>query len=208
MTQSDADTLTWLGNPNCGLVGPYAFPFQWTFQRRYDRRHKTRRSAHLQFPLMKGHPLFIEAVAPPLKQIHHAAMELVDKVWDLVFFAGAHDPSILSALGVGAQWNLLQLIRPEQCPREGTRMLIEWVRKRFANRFAEWQATALRNGRYFPPPNRWELSVDSQGCVQLLMGWSAGFLPSDRVLAIRRVAEFTPGQSMLSRQACKVLEYL
>lgn len=208
MTHSDTDALAWMGNSNGGLVGPHAFPFQWTFERRRGQRHTTRHTAHVQFPKMKNQALFVEAVTPPLKQIRHAAIELVDNVWDLVFFAGAHDPSILTALGAGAQWNLLQPISEEQCPREGTRMLIAWVRKRFANRVAEWQATALCNGRYFPPPNRWELSVDYQGCVQLLMGWSAGYLPSDRVLLMKRFAVITPGQSILPRQAQKTSELL
>ena len=70
-------------------------------------------------------------------------------------------------------------------------MLIDRVRKRFANRFAEWQTKALRNGRYFPPPNRWELSVDKHGYVQLLMGCSAGFLPSESGSHLRR--PFKPG---------------
>ena len=204
MTRSDSDALAWLGSPNCGLVGPCSFPFQWTFQRSRGGRHSTRQTAHHHFPQMKGQAIFVEAVTPPLRHIRHAALELVDAAWNLFFVSGAFDPSILSSLGSGAHWGMLQPILPQQCPRAGTRLLLERIRTRFANKYADWQALALRNGRFFPAPVRWELTVDTQGSVQVLLGWSTGFLPADQNMVIQRIAVVTPNAPVPPHQARKV----
>jgi hypothetical protein len=133
---------------------------------------------------MKGQALFVEAVTPPIKRIRHAALELVDAV----SCSGVIDSSIHSSLGTGAHWDLLAPILPQQCPHEAIRSLLARVRAHFVHRYAGWQALALRNGRFFPPPMRWELTMDTQGCVQVLLGWSPGFLPDDQVLVMKRGA--------------------
>lgn len=205
--RQSSDSLAWLSNPCCGLVGPHAFTFQWTFQRRHDGRHSTRETAHHHFPQMKGQALFVESVTPPIKRIRHAALELVDSVWELIFVSGAMDPSIHSSLGVSAHWDLRSPILEQQCPRQGSRMVLAWARTQFANRYASWQALALRNGGFFPPPMRWELAVDVRGCVQVLLSWSSGFLPDNQTFIVKRVADVTSGTFVLPHQAHKVTEF-
>jgi hypothetical protein len=202
-----SDTLAWLSTPRCGLVGPHAFTFQWTFQRRRDGRHSTRETAHHHYPQMKGQALFVEAAAPPIKRIRHAALELVDSVWELIFVSGAIDPSILISLGTSAHWDLHSPLLQQQWPREGSRMVITRARTQFASRYAGWQTLALRNGRFFPPPVRWELAVDVRGCVQILLGWSPDFLPDDQVFIVKRAVDVTSCTFVVPHQARKITEF-
>ena len=69
-----------IGRASTGLTGPYAFPSKWTFQRRGELQKTTRRRArHLRMQagqFLRGQPLYIEAVTPPLKAIRHLLGEL------------------------------------------------------------------------------------------------------------------------------------
>ena len=199
--------LDWLGTADCGLIGPNAFAFQNTFARRRDGRRSCRNTAHHHLQLMLGQALFVEAVDLPMRRIRHAAFELVETVWELFFFSSASDPSILCAAGINANWDLLRLITPQLCPRDGTRLLLERVRHRFARRYSAWQRLALKNGRFFPPPNRLELTVNTGGSVQLLMSWSAGFSPDNKVWVTQRVADVSSGEPVLQRHARRVTEW-
>ena len=199
--------LDWLGTPSCGLIGPHAFPFQWTFQRRRAGHISGRGTVYLHLPLMQGRPLYVEGVTIPIRRIRHAALELVDAVWHLFFVSGAYDPSILASLGTGADWDLLQPILPQQCGREGSRLFLERARRRFINRYAGWQVQAEQNGRFFPPPMVWNLTVHSQGNVQVLLGWSEGFSPSNKVWVTQRIADVSSGESVLYQHAHRVTEW-
>lgn len=199
--------LDWLGTSNCGLVGPYAFPFQWTFERRRARLHVCRSNAHQHPETLHGQAFLIEAVVPPMKHIRHAALEIVGAVWQLFFFSGAQDHSILDAIGSNAVWELTRPITPELCPREGTRMHLERVRIRFALRYIDWQKLALKNGRFFPPPVQMELTVDTVGSVQLLLRWSAGYAPGDKAWISQIVADVSSGEALLPRQTRRICEW-
>lgn len=63
------------GKPTSGLIGPFAFPFEWTFQRSRSGRKSSRKPFH-RLPSIKGMPLFIEAVPPPVKQLREMLREL------------------------------------------------------------------------------------------------------------------------------------
>ncbi len=199
--------LNWLSTSACGLIGPFAFPFQSTFQRRREGLHTCRSNAHQHLEPLYGQAFFIEAVVPPMKHIRHASLEIVEAVWELFFFSGAEDCSILHAIGANAVWELTRPITPELCPREGTRMHLERVRIRFARRYSEWQMLALKNGRFFPPPRQMELTVNSFGGVQLLLRWSAGYALGDKVWVSQMVADVSSGEPVLARHSRRICEW-
>jgi hypothetical protein len=143
-----------------------------------------------------------------MKRIRHATLELVDAIWNLFFCDGALDVTILASVGAGAQWDMLHPLLPQHCAREGTGMLLNRIRVRFVRRYASWQRLAVRNGRFFPAPIRWEVTLNTQGSVQVVLGWAAGFTPGDQVLVVRRVAEVFPGQVSLAHQAPTVIQWL
>lgn len=180
----------WLGSPGCGLVGPRAFEFQWTFQRNADGRYNQRRASHRATPQWQGRVFYIEATELPISRIRHAGLELVDGVWELLFVSGALDDSIWAALDKHCQWNLLAPINAEVCSREGTRMELERLRRHWIRRYGLWQRLAVANGRFFPPPVSAVLTTSFEGIVQLWLSWGKGFAPADQLLLVQRSSAY------------------
>lgn len=195
----------WLGSPGCGLVGPHAFEFQWTFQRNADGRYNQRRASHRVLPQWRGQVFYIEAAELPISRIRHAGLELVDGVWELLFASGALDDSIWAALDKHCCWNLLAPISTDVCSREGTRMELKRLRRRWMCRYGKWQRLALANGRYFPPPAIAVLTARFEGEVQLWLSWGKGYAPADLSLLVQRSASYP--WMVLPREASQLISW-
>ncbi|MCX7815746.1 MAG: hypothetical protein N2256_09695 [Tepidimonas ignava] len=181
------------GSARTGLTGPYAFAPQWTFQRRGALQKTSRRRArHLQRfegQELRGAPLYVEAVTPPLKVIRRLLTQLAEVVqihqrYDIGFDAlNAYFPG-----PDGDAWiDFADGTAIEACPRAGTRGFFSHWRRWFGWWYAELQKRALANGRYFPPPVVLRVRTPREGTIRVEMGFAPGFLPGDRlyVLAIR-----------------------
>lgn len=202
MKTESLDTA-WLGSPGCGLVGPHAFEFQWTFQRNADGRYNQRRASHRATPQWRGQVLFVEAAELPISRIRHAGLELVDGVWEVLFVSGAFDGSIWATLDKHCSWSLLAPIGADVCSREGTRMELERLRRHWIRRYGQWQRRAVANGRYFPPPVSAVLTVRFEGAVELWLSWGKGYAPADLSLLLQRSAA-SPWR-VLSHQASRLI---
>lgn len=204
MATEHVDTA-WMGSPECGLVGPHAFEFQWTFQRNADGRYNQRRASHRATPQWRGQVLYVEAAELPLGRIRHAGLELVDRVWELLFVSGALDGSIWAALDEHCRWNLLAPINADVCSREGTRLELGRLRRHWIRRYGQWQRLAMANGRYFPPPVNAVLTARFEGAVQLCLSWGKGFAPADLSLLVQRSA--ASPWLVLPREASQLIEW-
>lgn len=171
-----------IGSATTGLVGPYAFPFQWTFQRRTEHQYTSRRRARHLTQSAPAEPFYIEAVTPPLNVLRDLATALVKTV------------HIHAMLNIG--FSALQRMFPGQhddiaidfadtpsiaaCPRDGTRGLLQKWQTWFQMRYAKLQHRALANGRYFPPPTIMRVHLARDERMHIVMAFAHGFLPEDR----------------------------
>lgn len=185
MSMSDYDN-TILGSPICGLVGPYAFPFQWTFQRNRGGRKSSRKAMH-RLTGVKGMPLFIEAVPPPFKHLRNMLQELGE---DVCSYQYQIDEDIFALFGGETALNdadevildFTQALTARSCPRYGTWKKFNEQRDRFYKHFAKLQRRAVANGRYFPPPTILCARIHRTNGVRMEMGFSEGFLPGNKLL--------------------------
>ncbi len=184
---SDYENTT-LGASTCGLVGPFAFPFQWTFQRNRGGRKSSRKAMH-RLTGVKGMPLFIEAVPPPLKRLRNMLQELGEVVLSLHYEV---DEDFFTLFGGEAALNdadevildFTQALTARACPRYGTWKKFNEQRDRFYKHYAELQRRAVANGRYFPPPTILRARNHRTNGVRMEMGFSEGFLPGNKLLVI------------------------
>lgn len=186
---SDQNNATELGAPTCGLVGPFAFPLQWTFQRNQGGRKSSRKSMH-RLTGVKGKPLFIEAVPPPIKQLRSLLREFAERVSrheaeiGVEFFSLFSNPSATPVDAEEIVLDLTQVLEARACPRYGTWKLINDQRGRFYKHFAELQQRAIANGRYFPLPTILRVRVHLTLGVRMEMGFSEGFLPGNKLFVV------------------------
>lgn len=184
----DAKVVT-LGTPTCGLVGPFAFPFQWTFQRNRGGRKSSRRAMH-RLTDIKGVPLFIEAAPPPIKQLKSMLRELCEHVcvhhYDIgeELFSSFEAVSTVIVQPEEIILDLTQLLEEPACRRYGTWKLINEQRSWFNKLFAELQQRAIANGRYFPPPNILRVRIHRTNGVRIEIGFSEGFFPGNKLLMV------------------------
>jgi hypothetical protein len=179
-----------IGRASTGLTGPYAFPSNWTFQRRGELQKTTRRRArHLRMQagqFLRGQPLYIEAVTPPLKAIRHLLGELAQVVQIHQTFDIGFDRLYAFFPGpTGEAW--IDFADPAAilaCPREGTALFFMRKRRWFAGWYADLQERALANGRYFPPPTILRVRTRAQGPLRVEIGFAPGFLPGDRLYVL------------------------
>lgn len=184
---------TWpdvIGCASTGLTGPYAFPPNWTFQRRGALQKSTRRRARqLRMQAgqcLRGQPLYIEAVTPPLKAIRHLLSELAQVVQIHQTFDIGFEQLYAFFPGPGGEaW--IDFADPAAilgCPCEGTTLFFMRKRRWFAGWYADLQARALANGRYFPPPAILRVRTRAHGPLRVEMGFVPGFLPGDRLYVL------------------------
>jgi hypothetical protein len=184
------DNVTELGAPNCGLVGPFAFPFQWTSQRNRGGRKSSRKSMRRRMDA-KGQPLFIEAAPPPIKQLRSLLREFAEHVnlhkteIGAEFFSLFSNPSTPPVDIDEIVLDLTQVLEAHACPRYGTWKLINEQLCKFYKHFAELQQRAIANGRYFPPPSILRVRVHRTQGVCMEMGFSEGFLPCNKLFVVR-----------------------
>lgn len=169
-----------VGSPQTGLLGPYAFPFRWTFERNCGRRG-TRRRAHRLMPERHGAPLFVEAGPVPAKYLRHLMHRLASRI------AKHREIDIGEAFceifpcGDNGAW--VDFLDPQAgVSRPGSHMLIAALRSWFMARWAERQQIAIASGHYFPPPRLMRARVAENVGVRIEVGFAAGFLPFDRLL--------------------------
>ena len=163
-----------VGNPCCGLVGPFSHASDIALRRV--------RKCRVRFPRPGDglQPLYLVAVAPPLKKLRGELDQLAHAVLchlghigvgQLAGFFPAADG------GQGACIDFLDTSAINSCPRYGTRFWFIWQRDWFYARFAERQAHAMGHGRYFPPPKVLRAEITAAGEVVMVMGFADGFLP-------------------------------
>lgn len=189
MSKSDHDSVEILGSPTCGLVGPFAFPFQWTFQRNRGGRKSSRKSMH-RLTGIKGMPLFIEAAPPPVKCLKnmlqefgaHVSSHLCEIDEDFFTLFAAYSTVLADADEVILDFT--QAFKARACRRYGTWKLFNQQRSWFYKLFLELQRRAIANGRYFPPPTILRARVHRTNGVRIEIGFSGGFLPGNKLLAL------------------------
>lgn len=163
-----------IGSATTGLVGPYAFPFRWTFQRREEHQRTSRKRARHLASYPPG--------TPPLKSLRHLAKQLgkvvrLHATLDIGFdslqpmFPGAEGEIEIDFVDAGGI---------DACPRDGTRGLFACWRSWFQDRYAGLQRCALANGRYFPPPCVLRVHMMADETLRIVIGYAHGFLPDDR----------------------------
>jgi len=182
-----------IGSPATGLLGPYLFPFRWTFERNRGRRG-ARRRAHRVMTERRRVPLFVEAGPLPVKRLRHLMQRLASRIADhreidigdaffSVFPCGDDGEAIVDFLdpdtGVG---------------RTGSHMLVAALRRWFMRTWAERQQIAIASGHYFPAPRLLRARVAPNGGVRIEAGFARGFLPFDRLLT----GWLPPGEARLS----------
>lgn len=169
-----------IGSSETGLLGPYEFPFCWTFQRNRGRRG-TRRRAHRLMPEQHGVPLFVEAGPVPVKYLRHLMHRLAVRVaGHLESDIGPRLFEIFPCFGSEA-W--IDFLDPHAgSVRAGSQMLIAVLRNWFTARWSEVQKVAIASGQYFPPPRLLRARVAPNGGVRTEVGFARGFLPFDRLL--------------------------
>lgn len=181
-----------VGSGETGLLGPYEFPFRWTFQRNRGRRG-TRRRAHRLMPERHNVPLFVEAGSVPVKFLRHLMQRLAHRIaqhreLDIgeVFF------HIFPFIGHEA-W--VDFLDPQAgFARPGSHILVASLRDWFMARWREAQKVAIASGHYFPPPRLLRARVAQNGGVRIEAGFARGFLPFDRLLT----AWLPPSETRLS----------
>lgn len=173
-----------LGSPHTGLVGPFAFPDRYTFERRVELDKSARKRARRMRAAcgsVRGVPLYIEAVVPPLKILRGLLVQLATIV-DIhsrdighamlyEYFPGEDEEACID-FSAGEEI--------ESCPRLGTRAWFSRWRRWLWARYAELQVRALDNGRYFPPPRCLRVYVPAEGPLRVEVAYAHGFLPGDR----------------------------
>lgn len=192
-----------LGTSNTGLTGPHAFAPNWSFQRRGERQVSARRRArHLcaqNGECLRGMSLYVEAVGPPLKAIRHLLTQMAQVVWihadhDIGFEqlrrffpgeAGEAWIDFVDSNAIGA------------CPREGTRWFFGRWHDWFWQRYAELQARALANGRYFPPPKQLCVRLAADRRLRIDLEYAHGFLPDDKWYVLSPAEHGIRGRSFL-----------
>lgn len=191
------------GTADTGLTGPYAFAPNWSFQRQGERQVSARRRArHLRAQngeTLRGVALYVEAVEPPLKAIRHLLTQLAQVVWihadhDIgfaelrrLFPGGVEEASIDFADDIGIL----------ACQREGTRWLFGRWHDWFWHRYAELQARALANGRYFPPPRWLRVRLAADRRLRIDLEYAHGFLPGDKWFVLSPAERGFRGRSLL-----------
>ena len=188
-TQSFDDKVATLGSSTCGLVGPFAFPMQWTWERNRGGRRSSRKAMH-RLTGIKGAPLFIEAAPPPIKQLKSMLRKFGEHVclhqYDIgeAFFSSFESASAVSIEPEEIILDLTQMLEERACQRYGTWKLINEQRSWFYKRFAESQQRAIANGRYFPPPNILRVRIHRTNGVRIEIGFSEGFFFGNKLLAV------------------------
>lgn len=135
---------------------------------------------------LHGVPLYVEAVTPPLKALHH----LLDELARVVDIHQRFDIGFSAIYGyfpgpAGEVWiDFADGSAIARCPREGTAMFFQAKRRWFGQRYAELQQHALANGRYFPPPKILRARTGATGPIRVEMGFAHGFLPGDRLFVL------------------------
>ncbi len=172
-----------IGPAECGLVGPFVFPAQWTFQRNPGRKSQ-RRQAHRRLDV-HGIPLFIEAALLPMKRLKSLMNELARRVWEhyaldigetfFAVFPVEHDEAIV---------DLMDLKNIDHIPREGSCLLIQRLRLWFYCQWGQLQRQAVETGRYFPPPQLLRARVVRNAGVRLEVGFAPGFVPAERLITL------------------------
>lgn len=169
-----------VGSPETGLLGPYEFPFRWTFQRNRGRRG-TRRRAHRLIPEWQGMPLFVEAGPVPVKYLRHLMRGLaVRMAGHLESDIGTRLFEIFPCFGNEAWIDFFD--HNAGSARPGSQMLVAALRRWFMRTWADRQLIAIANGYYFPPPRLLRARVAPNGGVRIEAGFARGFLPFDRLL--------------------------
>ncbi len=192
-----------IGAADTGLTGPYAFAPKWTFQRRGERQVSARKRArHLRAQngeALRGVALYVEAVEPPLKAIRHLLTQLAQVVWihadhDIGyaelrrFFPGEADEASIDFADDTA---ILA------SPREGTRWFFGRWHDWFWQRYAELQARALANGRYFPSPGRLCVRLAADRRLRIDLAYARGFLPGNKWYVLSPTERGFRGRSFL-----------
>jgi hypothetical protein len=188
-TPSLDDKVAALGSPTCGLVGPFAFPFQWTSQRDQGGRKSSRKAMH-RLTGINGAPLFIEAAPPPIKQLKNMLREFGThvclhqyEIGEELFFLFVETSTVLVE-PVEIILDLTQILEKRACPRYDTWKLINDQRRWFYKLFSESQQRAIANGRYFPPPNILRVRIHRANGVRIEIGFSEGFFPGNKLLVV------------------------
>lgn len=186
--KSDADNAL-LGAATCGLVGPFAFPFEYAFERNRGGRKSSRKSMHRSLGI-KGVPLYIEAVSPPFKTLRYLLRELGERVSSHQFQTDEDFFSLFGRFPVACDdaneviLDLTHALEEQSCPRYGTRKFINEQRSRFYKKLAELQHRAIANGRYFPVPNILRACIHRTYRVRMEMGFTKGFVPDNQLYVI------------------------
>lgn len=186
--KSDADN-TVVGASTCGLVGPFAFPFEWTFERNRSGRKSSRKPMR-RLPGLKGVPLYVEAVPPPLKRLRYMLRELGERVCSHQYQIDEAFFSLFASFPTATDdtdeviLDLTQVLEEQSCSCYGTRKFINDQRNRFYKNFAELQQRAIANGRYFPMPNILRACIHRTKGMRMEMGFTEGFLPGNQLYMI------------------------
>jgi hypothetical protein len=184
-----------IGSARGGLSGPFAFPFEWRRQRSHLR--SPRKAAHRMLGI-KDIPFFVEASPVPVKTLRHLLGGIARRIREHYVldigpaFFDVFGRGVDGAAGDEAVVDLANIDVIAGYSREGSRMLVERLRAWFSCRWAELQARAIANGRYFPPPLVLRARVGRVGDVRMEAGFAHGFLPGDLLftLCMSRAAQY------------------
>ena len=164
----DADMF---GSPLTGLAGPFAV---------CSRRFRRAPRCHSHRALGSKITLAVQSAPVPVKRLRGLLVELAKAI--AIHHQDLGD-ELFEILPPGTQGSVeIDLAPPlerNQCWRYGTRMYLANLRAWFTRQYGGLQHRALANGRYFPPPISLNVHLSRQGGIQVVAGFTPGYLRHD-----------------------------